>query len=489
MTLGPGIALLALVDREPGRAGRVLVVFGRVPLFYYVVHLYVLRTLAAAAFSATGHTLAELDAAPSLGAPPGYGFELGVVYAVWIAVVAGLYPACRWFADVKATARRLVAQLSVRAAAIHVPRDRCRRSVVRPPLAGLALALLVAGCSGTPRPPCDPTPPKGTLGSVCGFENPEDVEAVPQAGVVLVSNMRPLSGGPGGGFLMALPVRGTTPYRVWPRQDAVLTPLLGDPSCTAPPAADAFAPHGLTSMPTDTPGVVRVALVHHLTRESIELFDLVGTAGDVRLAWRGCVPLPPDTVGNDVAFAPDGEIVAGNFQPTIRFPRGFFYMMESGVGMRTGDVMTWRPERGWRHLPGTGAAAPNGMAVSADGASIFYAETGKRRVVRVPRAGLAPGEAPRLVDVGGRPDNLAWSPRGTLIAGVHTSDAALLCMFGRRPCRSSWKLTEIDPATLAAHDVLGDDGSVVGAVASATEIDGCTYFGSVFDDRIGVVCR
>ena len=354
----------------------------------------------------------------------------------------------------------------------------------------LVLALLVAGCSSTPRPPCDSTPPPGKLGSVCGFENPEDVEAIPQAGVILVSNMRPLSGAAGGGFIMALPVHGTTPYKVWPREDAVLTPLLGDASCTTPPPPDAFAPHGITSRPTDTPGIVRVAVVHHLTREAIELFDLVGSGKDVRLAWRGCIPLPPDTAGNDVAIAPDGEIVTGSFQPTVQTPRSFYYMLKSGLGLSTGDVMAWRPATGWRHLPGTSAACANGVAVSPDGASVFYAETGTGLVVRVPRAGLPPGEKPRTVDVGGRPDNLAWSPRGTLLVAVHTSGAKpLLCTFGRTPCRASWKITELDPATLAAHDVLADDGTVVGAVASATEIDGCTYVGSVFDDRIGVVCH
>jgi hypothetical protein len=354
----------------------------------------------------------------------------------------------------------------------------------------LALAAVVAGCAGAPRPPCDPAPPPGTLGTVCGFENPEDVEAVPQAGVVLVSNTRSLGGGPGGGFLMALPRGDTAPYRVWPREDAVLTPLLGDAACTTPPPADAFAPHGVASMATDTPGVVRVAVVHHVARESIELFDLVGSGREVRLAWRGCVPLPPDTVGNDVAFAPDGEIVTGNYQPTLAPPRSLYYMVKSGLGMATGDVMLWRPDRGWRHVPGTAAAAPNGVAVSADGASLYYAEMGRSRVVRVPRAGLRPGEAPRTVGVGSRPDNLAWSPRGTLLVGVHTGAAGPLpCLLGRRPCRSSWKVAEIDPATLTTRDVFADDGTVVGAVASATELDGCTYFGAVFDDRIGVLCR
>jgi uncharacterized membrane protein len=47
MTLGPSIALLGLLDREPGRLGRALIVFGRVPLFYYVLHIALIHASSA----------------------------------------------------------------------------------------------------------------------------------------------------------------------------------------------------------------------------------------------------------------------------------------------------------------------------------------------------------------------------------------------------------------------------------------------------------
>jgi hypothetical protein len=351
----------------------------------------------------------------------------------------------------------------------------------------LPLLLLAVACgSSAPRGACTGRPPRGALGSVCGFENPEDVEAVASAGLLLVSQMRPLVGdGPGGGAIAALTSADARPRRLFPPGRRSNEPVAGDPACTTPPPDDAFAPHGLASRPITVPGDVRVAVVGHRYREAIELFDLAGSGDAATLAWRGCVPLPAGTVGNDVAIAPDGEIVASNFQPSMQGFWLYYYNLMAGLGMNTGDVMAWKAGRGWRRIPGSEGRTPNGVAVSADGATVFFAEVAAGRVAAVPRDG---GTA-RRVKVVGNPDNLAWSGRGTLLAGSHISSGRMVgCFLGRKPCRSGWALVEIEPATLETRTLLEHDGEVVGAVASAAELDGCTYFGSVFDDRIGVVC-
>jgi uncharacterized membrane protein len=99
MTLGPAIAMLALFDRELGAWSRPLVIFGRVPLFYYLLHLPLLRVLvigwAVVKYGKQVFTLAQDQP------PPDWGYSLPVVYLIWLAVVLLLYPACRWFAGVK----------------------------------------------------------------------------------------------------------------------------------------------------------------------------------------------------------------------------------------------------------------------------------------------------------------------------------------------------------------------------------------------------
>ena len=105
MTLGPAMIVLALLDRGTPRWLRPVLVFGRVPLFYYLLHIPLIHGLAVVlAYIHFGH--AEwLFANPTGGGPPpmpaNYGYGLAAVYLIWICVVLALYPLCRWFAEVK----------------------------------------------------------------------------------------------------------------------------------------------------------------------------------------------------------------------------------------------------------------------------------------------------------------------------------------------------------------------------------------------------
>jgi uncharacterized membrane protein len=104
MTLGPVLLLLAAAETLRGPLAAALVVFGRVPFFFYVLHLYLIHALALALGVFTGFGAAPfLKAWPAF--PRSFGLPLGGVYLAWVLVVLALYPACRWFARVKATRR------------------------------------------------------------------------------------------------------------------------------------------------------------------------------------------------------------------------------------------------------------------------------------------------------------------------------------------------------------------------------------------------
>jgi hypothetical protein len=75
-------------------------VFGRVPFFYYLAHLFLIH-LVAVAILLPEHGLKAFTVSPDVH-PPGSGLSLPWVYAVWVAVVAALYWPCRWYAGVKA---------------------------------------------------------------------------------------------------------------------------------------------------------------------------------------------------------------------------------------------------------------------------------------------------------------------------------------------------------------------------------------------------
>jgi uncharacterized membrane protein len=98
MTIGPALCLLAWMDRPLGPWASRVAIYGRVPLFYYVAHLFAIHAVAIAlAWPALG-AVAAISHFVTSG---GLGYSLPAVYAVWVAVVLALYPACRWFADVK----------------------------------------------------------------------------------------------------------------------------------------------------------------------------------------------------------------------------------------------------------------------------------------------------------------------------------------------------------------------------------------------------
>jgi uncharacterized membrane protein len=100
MTLGPMFLLLSLFERGHATVGRFFITFGRVPMFFYLIHLYVIHGLVLAFAAAMGANVSAFMTS-SWKFPPWWGFSLPVVYLMWMAVLALLYPVCRWFNGVK----------------------------------------------------------------------------------------------------------------------------------------------------------------------------------------------------------------------------------------------------------------------------------------------------------------------------------------------------------------------------------------------------
>lgn len=102
MTIGPALIMLAWLEKIKGKWGSIFVIYGRVPLFYYLLHFFVLHLLCMIIFFATGHIMDQAIGGMMLFRPNEFGFSLGVVYLIWIAVVAGLYPLCKRYSIYKA---------------------------------------------------------------------------------------------------------------------------------------------------------------------------------------------------------------------------------------------------------------------------------------------------------------------------------------------------------------------------------------------------
>jgi len=103
MTLGPSLLVLGWLDKTsvPKALGPLLT-FGRVPMFFYLLHIYLIHTLAVVVALFHHEPVGWLFHGAFFGeVPDGYGYNLPLVYLMWIVAIGLLYFPCRWFAELK----------------------------------------------------------------------------------------------------------------------------------------------------------------------------------------------------------------------------------------------------------------------------------------------------------------------------------------------------------------------------------------------------
>ena len=101
MTLGPALIFLGLTERAYGKVVDFFVVFGRVPFFFYVLHLLLVHFLAVLYAFHTGVGLDLLFGPITADKPPNYGVSIWYLYLIWPVVIAILYLPCKWFSKLK----------------------------------------------------------------------------------------------------------------------------------------------------------------------------------------------------------------------------------------------------------------------------------------------------------------------------------------------------------------------------------------------------
>jgi uncharacterized membrane protein len=104
MTIGPSLIFLSLAESFRNKVAKFFIVYGRVPMFFYLIHLYLLHLVAfiiTIAFYSWDQTMQSLKTIPDF--PEGYGFSLLIVYLVWFITVFVLYPICKWYNNYKST--------------------------------------------------------------------------------------------------------------------------------------------------------------------------------------------------------------------------------------------------------------------------------------------------------------------------------------------------------------------------------------------------
>lgn len=104
MTLGPAIFVLGLMERAKGPLAEFFLVYGKVPMFFFLTHFYLIHLIALITGMIQGYNASNFLVFVN-GFPKEFGFGLGGVYAFWALVVLLLYFPCKWYGQLKARSR------------------------------------------------------------------------------------------------------------------------------------------------------------------------------------------------------------------------------------------------------------------------------------------------------------------------------------------------------------------------------------------------
>jgi uncharacterized membrane protein len=102
LTLGVMFLLLSWVEGLQNKFTEIATVYGKVPLFYFLVHWYILHPLMFIIVFFQGYRYSDLQFGVNLGRPKGVsGVNLWYTYLIWVLVVIALYPICKWYGRYK----------------------------------------------------------------------------------------------------------------------------------------------------------------------------------------------------------------------------------------------------------------------------------------------------------------------------------------------------------------------------------------------------
>ncbi len=334
---------------------------------------------------------------------------------------------------------------------------------------GEADGLAVSGCE-----------PMGAARPICGFQNPEDLVALPGGAAILVSEFGSMEGDRPGD--LALFVLETEERRVIFRGgDADGTESSwGDATCPGPPPP-AFSPHGI-HLSTRADGAHQLLVVQHGGRESIEFFEVQGSGQDFDVSWRGCVVAPHDTWLNSVAALPDGGFVTTNMMP--RSAAGGDLAAAFARGDVKGYALEWHSMSGFRILEGSSGPTPNGIEVSADGRKIFLNSAGDGELRRIDRTS---GTIEARVAVPAL-DNARWAPDGRLLVAsvLGSIDGFQSCLNlpAGEYCPMACQLVAVQPESMQTEVLYSNQGAPMGAGTVGLQIGQELFIGSFAGDRI-----
>ena len=323
-----------------------------------------------------------------------------------------------------------------------------------------------------------------------GVSAPEDMEPLPGGSALLLSEFRL----PGSSRMSRLAVLDTRTGAVTaaslegPREGAR---RWGTPDCVAPDPAPSW---GGLSLTRTARGGWRLLVVNQGSRTSIEAFAVTMRGTDLTLTWQGCATLPANQHPNDVAGLSDGGFVVSIIGDERHFnaPDGLTRLLSGEV---TGYLLAYSHAGGFRRLPGTEAATPNGVVVTRGGRQLAFASWTGRAVIAYD---LQQGKVTGRVALPISPDNLSLTSRGTVLATGGPSVAYVPACLGSggvgEQCESPFSVMEIGlradaGGLLPVKTLIDAPAGVINGATIAVELGRALYVGAFTGERVAKYAR
>lgn len=355
-------------------------------------------------------------------------------------------------------------------------------------VAMLALAAPAFAAGGAPAAAAPGCTAAGRLTPYCGLPFPEDLEALPDAGGVIASDMH-IERGPEGlapkaGSLKWLDPRTGSVTVLYPSASAPPGGSeWGDPACPGE-IGGVLLPHGI-HLSRRRDGAWELLVVNHGGRESVEFFELAAGAGHWTLSWRGCVVAPASSHLNDVASLPDGGFLVSTMHmlSNAETPKA---MRSAEAGENTGFLWRWTPGAGLSRQAGSDSPMPNGVQVDAAGRFAYIDTASRGGDVR--KLDLARGKVVGVAVVP-HPDNASWTADGRLlVAGVAAGASPMPCFADpAAPCPVASDVYAVNPETMQAERIFAYAGPPLNAATVAVQLGSDLLIGSCFGDRVVAV--
>jgi hypothetical protein len=343
-------------------------------------------------------------------------------------------------------------------------------------LASVALALAVSAAVHAAQPEVPACVGQSAYTPICGMAPAEDIELSPDAAFLFMSTTPGLAASHQSRLrVMELASRSVTDMVI----EHQATAGWGDASCAAPQGT--IGAHGI-HLSTRADGRSQLLVVNHNGREAVEFFEPVSDGKGWKAIWRGCVESQDGTMLNDVAATPDGGFVVTamfSFSAMKDDPR----LEQLLDGRATGHVLAWRPSEGLRRLPNSEAPAPNGIQVSQDGQSVWFAAWPGSGVWQYD---FKQQKVVSKVVLDFMPDNLTWTADGQLLtAGVPDAQTFRRCFLSHNEfCPSASVVALIDPAKGNSRELLrAEEGALYGA-STALQVGRDVFVGAFAGDRL-----